>query len=438
MKFDKIIYRLIVGLVLLTSLVACIDEIEIDTLADDSASNLLVVEAVLTDELKTQTVFLSRSDSRLDLETDTIYNPFLTPGVTPYDSVTVEPGAIVKVLGDDGSEFMFSEGQPGKYYSNTPFALKMGAQYTLDITTRSGTSYVSDPIQVMGTAGITDVYAERIVNNAGVEGIAIYVDSEPLSGDSQYYRYTYAETYKIEAPLWTPYDFELTNYDNTTRPPTYNLDIVERQVQNRICYNTVASNNINVLSVAGNSSSKINRHLVRFISKENFIIAQRYSILVKQMVESQDAHSYFEILKDFSQSESLFSQVQTGPIYSNVHRKDGAVESVLGYVEAVGAAEKRLFFNYEDFFPNEEKPSYAFDYDCGFLTALLFNPEPPPIGCPQGLLDRIDANIVTYYSPYDEGLVPDAICPGPYVFVPRLCGDCTLLGDNVVPDFWEE
>ncbi|GLU44023.1 hypothetical protein Musp01_16470 [Muricauda sp. NBRC 101325] len=422
---------------ILTGCVACLDELEIDTLNDDSATNLLVVEAVLTDELKTQTVFLSRSDSRLDLETDTVYNPYLTPGATPYDSVTVESGATVKVLGNDGSEYMFTEGEPGKYYSNTQFALQMGTQYNLDITTRSGIGYTSDPIQVMGTAGITDVYAERIINDEGVEGVAIYVDSEPLSGDSQYYRYAYEETYKIEAPLWTPFDFELTNYDNSTDPPSYNLEIVERQVQNKICYNTVASNDINVMTVVGNASAKITRHLVRFISRENFIIAQRYSILVKQFVESQEANSYFGILKDFSQSENLFSQIQTGPIYSNVFRKDGSNESVLGYVEAVGATEKRLFFNYEDFFPNEEKPSYAFDYNCGFQTALLYNPEPPP-ACSQGLLERIDANIVTYYSAYDATLVPNASCPGPYIFVPRLCGDCTLLGANVVPDFWEE
>ncbi|SDQ54232.1 DUF4249 domain-containing protein [Flagellimonas zhangzhouensis] len=437
MKLYKYLYKCVFALVLLTCFVACLEELDIDTLGDTSASDLLVVEAVLTDELKTQTVFLSRSDSRLDLETDTIYNPYLTPGATPYDSVTVESAATVKLLGTDGSEVMFTEGEPGKYYSNTPFALAMGTQYQLDITTSSGDGYLSDPIEVVGTAGITDVYAERMINDIGVEGVAIYVDSEPLSGDSQYYRFAYDETYKIEAPLWNPYDFKLTNYDNTTSPPTYNLEIVEREVQNKICYNTVSSNSINVLSVAGNSSANINRHLVRFISRENFIIAQRYSILVKQFVESQDANSYFEILKDFSQSESLFSQVQTGPIYSNVYRKDGAEESVLGYVEAVGATEQRLFFNYEDFFPDEEKPSYAFDYDCGFETALLYNPEPPP-ACPQGLLDRIEANIVTYYSEYEESLVPDASCPGPYVFVPKLCGDCTLLGANVVPDFWEE
>ena len=104
-----------------------------------------------------------------------------------------------------------------------------------------------------------------------------------------------------------------------------------------------------------------------------------------------------------------------------------------GQVEAVGVANQRIFLNYEDFFP-EEIPPFAFN--CGFETAKLFNF--PTDRCPQGLLERIDKATVSYYSDYNEGLVPDASCPGPYIFVPRICGDCTLLGSNIVPDFWME
>ncbi|MEC8831737.1 MAG: DUF4249 domain-containing protein, partial [Bacteroidota bacterium] len=63
---------------------------------------------------------------------------------------------------------------------------------------------------------------------------------------------------------------------------------------------------------------------------------------------------------------------------------------------------------------------------------------PPPPSCPEDLLSRLDKGTVTYYEAYDEALVPNASCPGPYVFVPRICGDCTLLGSNVEPDFWVE
>ncbi|WP_228235295.1 DUF4249 domain-containing protein [Allomuricauda sp. M10] len=443
MKARRTIYRIIFGLTLLTALGACIDELDIETLGGDDADGMLVVEAVFTNEMKTQAVYLSRSDDRLDLETDTTYNKYIPVGTRAYDSVVVETGASVKVLGGNGTEFVFTEGQGGSYFSNAPFALEMGVDYSLEITTNSGTTYTSEKVGVKGTSEITNVYAERATSNSGVDGVAIYIDSEPGLGASEYYRYTYDETYKIVAPMWSPVDFKLTNYDPCALPePTYDLEIVPREVQNQVCYNTVSSNTIELASTAGNPGSKVSKQMVRFIGRDNFIISHRYSILVKQLVQSADAYSYYETLKSLSQSEDIFSQVQPGALYANVSRKDGKDENVLGYVEAVGVTEKRLFFNFEDLFPGEELPPYP--YGCGLETAreshlsYCYAGEGLPEDCPPSVIERVDQGLISYYAPYSESLVPNSSCPGPYVFVTRVCGDCTLLGANVVPEFWEE
>jgi len=127
-----------------------------------------------------------------------------------------------------------------------------------------------------------------------------------------------------------------------------------------------------------------------------------------------------------------------------VFRKDGTTENVLGYVSAVGVSDQRLFFNFEDFFPGEELPPYAFGFNCELFTApeshiSFCSPFPSSGGgCPQSIIERIDLGLINYYSIYQEDLVPNAACPGPYIFVSNLCGDCTLLGDNVEPDFWVE
>ncbi|MBA4746778.1 MAG: DUF4249 domain-containing protein [Muricauda sp.] len=435
MKFQKGSYLIILGIIFLASLGACLDELELDTLAEDEQTAALVVEAVLTNEMITQKVYLSRSSLRLDLETDTVYNPYIPLGSRPIDSVDMEGGATVRVLGDNGTEYGFTEGDDGIYLSNQQFALEMGVGYTLDITTSDGREYASDPLTVEGTSQLTNVYAERAISDSGAEGVAIYVDSQPQQGNTQFYRYTYEETYKIVAPNWLPVDFELTGYDNSVFPPEYNLEIVEREVQNRICYNTVPSTTIEQISTAGSPDRSISKHMIRFIGKDNFIISERYSILVQQQVQSADAYSFYETLKSFSQSDNIFSQIQPGAIYANVHRKDGTSENVLGYVEAVGVSDQRLFFNFDDFFSEEELPEFPFN--CNPMTARIYN-EPPPPSCPEDLLSRLDNGTVTYFGAYDENLVPNASCPGPYVFVPRVCGDCTLLGSNVEPDFWEE
>jgi hypothetical protein len=145
MKLYKGLYRIILGIMFLVTLGACLDELAIDTLADDGQTAALVVEAVLTDEMITQKVYLSRSDVRLDLETDTVYNPYIPLGSRPVDSVDMEGGATVRVLGDNGMEYQFTEGSEGTYLSNQPFALEMGVGYTLEIETGNGQEYVSDP-----------------------------------------------------------------------------------------------------------------------------------------------------------------------------------------------------------------------------------------------------------------------------------------------------
>ncbi|WP_240905004.1 DUF4249 domain-containing protein [Flagellimonas oceani] len=422
---------------------ACLDELEIETLnEDEQQSAALVVEAVLTDEAITQKVYLSRSSLRLDLETDTVYNPYIPLGSRPVESVDMEGGATVRLLGGNGTEYQFTEGEEGIYLSNQPFALEMGIDYSLDITTSDGKEYESDPLVVQGKSQLTNVYAEKATSDSGEEGIAIYVDSEPQQGTPKFYRYSYEETYKIVAPYWKKDDFRLTDYDPCALPvPTYTLEILPREMQNRVCYNTISSTTIEQLSTAGEPESNISRKMVRFIARDNFIISHRYSILVQQRVQSRDAYSFYETLKSFSQSDNVFSQIQPGAIYANVHRKDGSSESVLGYVEAVNVSEQRLFFNFDDFFAGEELPPYAFGFNCNLLTAPESHASyclsgPSGGGCPQSTIERVNLGLISYYEDYSEGLVPDASCPGPYVFVPRICGDCTLLGSNVKPDFW--
>ncbi len=442
MNLFKSTYRFVLSLMLFATLGACLDELEIETLNEDEQSAALVVEAVLTDEVITQKVYLSRSSNRLDLETDTIYNPYIPLGSRPVDSIDMETGAIVLVVGDNGTEYQFTEGEDGIYYSNQQFALEMGVGYTLGIVTKNGKEYVSDPLSVQGKSQLTNVYAERAISDSGEEGVAIYVDSSPVQGNTQFYRYTFEETYKIVSPYWVADEFVLTDYDPCALPvPTYNLEISPKEVQNRVCYNTVSSSSIDQLSTAGSPNSDVSKHMVRFIGKDNFIISERYSILVQQQVQSADAYSFYETLKSFSQSDNIFSQIQPGAIYANVHRKDGTNENVLGYVEAVGVSDQRLFFNFEDIFPEEELPPFPFD--CNFQSTPESHPSycaSDPVGnpCPQSVIERVDNGLISYYSAYDEGLVPFASCPGPYVFVPRICGDCTLLGSNVEPDFWVE
>ncbi len=432
----------IVGLLFLILTVSCVDVLDIEEITDSSGNGLLVVEAILTDEIKNQVVYLSRSDIRTDLERDTTFIPFLTPGLRPRDTVNVENGAKVKLLADNGNEFSFSETGNGLYSSDDVFGLQLDTEYRLEIVLENGDEYISETSQVEGRANLDNIYAERAISENGVDGVAIYVDSTPREGTAENYRFNYEETYKVIAPLWDNQEFKLTNY--TLCPESdYTLEVVDREVQNRVCFNTIDSNEVLQTSTLNNTTNNVERFLVRFIGKDNFIITHRYSILVKQLVQSQQSFAFYETLRKFASSESLFSQIQPGELPANISRKDGTPETVLGWFEAVSVSEQRLFFDYEDIFPGEELPAYPFK--CELLSVperILWCPNGAPEqlvdGCPPGAIEGIVGNFYTYYASDEPELAPNSTCPGPYVVTTNICGDCRLLGNNVEPEFWIE
>ena len=429
-------YLLICSLLFFAS---CLEELDLDTFGKDNFIPSLVVEATLSDEMKNQVVYLSRSDVRTDLETDTIYNPFVPLGLGPRDSVKVESNAQVRILVNGTTTINFPEADPGVYISEAPFAAEENTTYELLIQTSGGTSYRSDPQVLVGKAEITNVYAERMTNEFGIEGVGIYIDSREMGGSAENYRYTFDETYKIIAPAWDDEEFRLTNYDPCALPePTYTLEIIPREIQNRVCYNTVPSRSIIQNSTAGNASGVITRFQVHFINRDDFIITHRYSIEVQQWVQSPKAYSYYKALDAFSRSGSIFSQVQPGTLRANVVREDDPEELVLGQFEVATVSRSRLFFNFDDFFPGETLPPYPVvcepdstpeshqSYCAGGLSSNT---------CPLSIIEQVNLGLISYVGPNNLGI---GSCPGPYVFVPRPCGDCTLLGSNEEPDFWIE
>ena len=365
--------------------------------AVDSFEDILVVNATITNENKRQEVLLSRS---FRFEED----------VTP-----AEENAEVVVRTQDGDQYIFEEVSPGKYLSNIVFAAEMNKEYTLMISTESGKSYASSSMQLpVQDTSIDNLYAERTTNNDGTEGMGIFVDSFDPSRGSNYYRHEYIETFKIIAPFWSPFDIVVIGEGVST----ITLDVILREREERICYGTNPSKSIQVASTLALSEDRLNKYNVRFIERDDYILTYRYSVLVRQYVQSPEAFSFYETLRGLSQSAgNVFSEDQPGFLAGNIFSLDNSRENIAGFFEVATVAEKRIFFDYENFFPNEEPPPYIAD-------CVPFSPSTEGGLGERDLLNLIYADAVRYYAP---GLV-----------VQKRCGDCTVLGSNVVPDFWIE
>jgi len=411
----KYIKTVILVTLILTS---CVDEIdfveEVETF--DSA---LVVEATITNEFKFQEIILSKT-----------YN-FEEDGPNP------ESNAQVKLIKNGSEAIVFTETEPGIYLSEFEFSAQQNVDYQLKITTNNGRSYTSNTNQLTQITQIDELYAERITNDQGKNGMAIFVDSFDPSGNSKYYKYEYEETYKIISPKWVPK--EIVVLDNAT----CEVDLIDRVEDVQVCYRTDNSTAINLFDTSPLSEDRVSNHEVRFINSEDYIISYRYSILVKQIVQSFEAHSFYKTLKDLSEDGSLLSHIQPGNIVSNIVSTTNSNEIVVGFFEVSTVSEKRLYFNYEDFYPNEGIPD--FPVICDPVEHSQFSPNPNMLVCGT-LISELNSDRVVYHNGaskvadttfFEDGsIIIDTITRGPFNMVLKPCGDCTAIGETTVPDFW--
>ncbi len=391
-------YQLIQALFLIILLNACTEEFVPKT---EAFENLLVIEANITDELKRQEVLITRT-FRFE-----------------EDSSLAERNADVKVVDDQSNEYLFEEETPGIYHSVEPFQAIPEREYSLLITTTDDRSYTSDPVILPPKARIDNLYAERITSDDGLMGIGIFVNSFDPLGQAAFYRYEFDETYRFNAPKFNFLDLRIISSN------PLEVDFVRRSIDKRTCYKTDTSAGVLITKTEDFDQNRVSDFLVRFIDVNNYIISDRYSILVKQFVQSENANTFYETLLRFSNSETLFSQIQPGFIRGNIRSPENIEENVLGLFQVTSVSKKRIFFNYRDFFLTEDLPPYFGD---------CFDIAPPIQPRPNSFLRTLFSGQYVFTGLTGE----NNFNRGPYLLTTRACGDCTAIASSEPPSFWED
>ena len=369
---------------------SCIESFEPES---EVFEDTLVIEGTITDEIKQQQIILSRA--------------FRLEEFVPVP----EQNARVLITDDASNEYLFQEVAPGVYASDTSFGVQSGRNYQLKVTTNDGRQYASHPIMAPQNSPIYGLRANRATGDR--DGMEILVEYDN-SQTSVHYRYQFEETYKIIAPDWTGNTLRLVGPGEVVVWP---LDREEH-----VCYNTQISNSIVLNRPKESNLNNVPEFPVRFIDRNDYIMSHRYSILVKQLAISEESFTYLKTLNELNGGEDLFSPSQPGFFSGNVFSESDGDEKVLGFFHVASVSSRRIFFNYSDFFPDEALPPYV--NECVPFTAPLESVNREPT-----VLELLEDNIVRYHS---TGL------NGQFFVVPRVCGDCTVLGDIAVPEFWEE
>ena len=177
---------ILITLILFTS---CIEPIELKTIEYEKN---LIVDALLTNELKHHIIKLSRT--------------FRLEG----SDTTPELQATVRVKDNLENYYNFTETSYGTYTSDIEFKAEEGKTYKLEITTSDQNTYTSREEAIVGLSEIDDIQA--ILENDTTEGIAINVTSKSIDNNAKYFRYTFEETFKIIAPFWSDKKLEIVLY----------------------------------------------------------------------------------------------------------------------------------------------------------------------------------------------------------------------------------
>lgn len=394
------IRKLLILIILLTTLVTCIDLFSPHL---KGTTSILIVDALLTNENRSYAFKLSWTSQ------------------TQNTKPVMVSGASVKLSDKNGVVTNFAEAQSGIYKSDSlTFLGETGNSYILDIKTSDGTEYESDTCTMSSVEPIDEIYFNKdqeFVNN-GTEiqdGIRIFIDSEN-NGDGKYVRWLYTEWWKFSVP--EPKRFEYINQD----------DIPEVDQIKQVCYGNNISDEITIKSTASSATNTIRNQPILFIdSNQSDRLLIQYYVEIKQLSLSKTEFEFWDHMKKVNEGGLDIFEKQPFSVPSNIHNKIKPSELVLGYFQVSAVAPKSIYIT-PDELADLNLPPYQ--YECGRVEV---GPDDYP-----GVKMTFDQIYDSYTSSYDF-IEPKYDLRGnlqKLAFAKPYCAICTLNGSLTKPDFW--
>lgn len=421
MKCYKSTYRILIVIILLISF-SCREEIALET---ETFESVLVVEATITNEVKRHEVKVSRT--------------FLLE----ENEQILENNAEVRVTDNTGNSFNFSQNSDGVYISDSTFEALPNIEYTLIINTVDGKTYNSNQQTLTPISQIDNLYPELINDDNNGPGIQIFVDSNNSNPDTKYFRYEFEETYKIVAPFNYSSGVIFSNYNQVSGSEpcltsvSYDIEFFDITEETQTCFTNKKSTNIIQVNSSNLLENNVLRFPIRFIPEDiapdvidASILRDRYSIKLRQYIQSPQAFKYYRILNLLGSNSSVLSETQPGFVEGNIFSLDTNRGRVIGFFEVASVSERRIFFNYQDV--NISIPDYIYDCD----QRILDNSDNVGVGdfpCDEDINERKELYLLVTNEGYMLGNY-DGLST--FTIAKPKCVDCTLVGSNTQPDFW--
>lgn len=347
--------------------------------------DILVVDALITDESVPHAITLSRSyplDKRNSLP---------------------EIGAEVIVVKEDGENWVLKENSGGIYRTDTStFKAHIGEKYQLRIRTKNSEEFESDWVEILPVAPIDSLlwqYEERvsITDGSVTQGVGIYLyASDPLN-QTRYYKWEFDETWEFRVPF-----------------------IAEGGLPNRTtCWDEDKPKGIRIATTEFLAEDRLVRHPVYFITGSSNRLSIGYSLIVRQYALLKESFDYWDQLNRINYRQGSLYDAPPAQIPGNIRNLTNPGKPVLGYFQASGVATRQLFIFREELPP-------GFYVSGGFPNCTVIDIPATDVGSYYKLGYVLVSKYFNTQLQKEMAVLTNAVA----------CVDCTVNGTNVKPSFW--
>jgi len=400
-RWHKITFFLIITLTFFT----CIDPYTPNLKSFESC---LVVDALVTDENKSNYVILTRTIEAVD-----------------EDPVRVS-GATVIIADDLGNRTTLSEKNPGEYRTDSlTFRGSAGRTYALSIEISEGEKYETEPCLLYPAPDIDSIYFEKdqvISKETGEarQGVTIYIDSQDES-TSNYYRWTYEEWWKFTVP--DPKLFDYVN-DSTINP-------VAEIKQN--CWANSKSDVVDIQNIIlANTGGFVKKPVLFAASDETDRFLIQYCIEVRQLSISKQEYEFWNLMLQLNETGGDIFDKQPFQIFSNIKCTTDPEKQVIGYFQVSGAKNIRKYITVNEI-ANLGLPLYR--YECERVEKGEID-YPPVTPAAQFTFDDINQAFLNSGFTFIKPLFTAEGELLRLAFVRPMCAECTVNGSITKPYFW--
>ncbi|MCY1636301.1 DUF4249 domain-containing protein, partial [Marinifilum sp. D737] len=318
---------------------------------------------------------------------------FRSVEINSHDSLLFETGAQIITHCDDGTSVLLSETAPGKYINTNPsFKGDVNKSYWIEITTKNGKVFESNPEIMLSPISISKIYGE--VDK-------VIVDKDEIKNAVKFY-------FDLQNPL-NDTDFFLWEYQASWEWHTI-VNIPKSETPAFICYPKERSNKVFIYDASNLEVKSLSHLQVTSIAEDDVKLNYEYYLQIQAYTISKECYKFWSNIKKLSQSNGSLFDVIPSNVEGNIQCCNGD-EQVLGYFQVSSHTKNADSFK-------------SVNYDIEFSLE--------PIECRTYIIDS------KAYQPQKHHIIkvesyPESVS---YHVKPTFCYDCSLKHPRTKPSFW--